>query len=342
MRAYVLRGQRLDELLMRYWRDICCSVCLFPAILAGGLTAYGQSADGPAVLPPPGSNLPAPHIEIHPVEPALGPSLVESSSEASLPIPGDGDSTDEEVDPGGLDEPSDNLLPSAPPTWLEPAYWFGPAPWDLGVELGINGSDGTSKTFSLRTGGHIKRKTDQWKVDSSIAYYKTTSDHRESQNDAKCDARLDRLLDESPWTLFFLSNMLYDEFQAFDLRLAINEGVGYQFIDTDETQLMGRFGAGASREFDGPDEYWAQEALFGLEYDHRISRTQRLTSKIDYFPEWEYFHRYRVVLDVSWEIQLDRPRNTSLQFSLLDRYDSTPNGAIPNNLNYGVLLVWGL
>ena len=106
--------------------------------------------------------------------------------------------------------------------------------------------------------------------------------------------------------------------------------------------MLGRFGAGASREFGGEEDTWAPEALFGLEYDYQITKTQRLTTKLDYFPEWERFHQYRVVLDVGWEIQLDRPRNTSLKFTLLDRYDSTPNGAIPNNLNYGVLLVWGL
>ena len=156
------------------------------------------------------------------------------------------------------------------------------------------------------------------------------------------DVRVDRLLGESPWTLFFLNQDIYDEFQAYDLRVALNSGVGYQFIENESRNLTGRFGAGTSREFGGPDNAWAPEALFGLDYDHKITSMQRLTAKIDYFPEWDDFNRYRVVTNLGWEIDLDQPRNLSLKFSVIDQYDSTPNGAEPNEINYAVLLIWGL
>ena len=60
---------------------------------------------------------------------------------------------------------------------------------------------------------------------------------------------------------------------------------------------IGRFGAGASREFGGVDDEWAAEALFGLDYEYLISDKQRFTMKVDYFPEWEDFGQYRVVSD---------------------------------------------
>ena len=34
---------------------------------------------------------------------------------------------------------------------------------------------------------------------------------------------------------------------------------------------------------------------FGLEYDHELSKTQRLSAKVDTFPEWEDFDLYRIV-----------------------------------------------
>jgi hypothetical protein len=64
--------------------------------------------------------------------------------------------------------------------------------------------------------------------------------------------------------------------------------------------------------------------------------------KVDYFPEWEDFGNYRVVSDTGWEIDLDKPKNMSLRFTLNDRYDSTPNGVAPNLVNYAVLLNWKL
>lgn len=234
------------------------------------------------------------------------------------------------------------VAPQPVATWYQASYWFGPAPWDIGFELGLNGSDGNNRSLSLRTGGHLKRETEYWKFDTSLVYNKNSANDVETQNNALLDVRVDRLLGESPWTLFFINQELYDEFQAFDLRVSLNSGLGYRVIDTETIDLLTRFGAGASREFGGPDDRWAQEALFGLDYDHQLTPSQRLTSKVDYYPEWEDFNKYRVVTDVGWEIDLDKPKNVSLKLSVLNRYDSTPNGSDPSQLNYSVLLIWGL
>jgi len=239
------------------------------------------------------------------------------------------------------ESPVDELLEPLP-NWYEPRYWFGPAPWTIRYELGINGSNGENETFSMRTGGDIQRETERWKIDSSVSYNQNTSNRVETQNNAKLDTRLDRLLGNSPWTLYFLTNLLYDKFQAFDMRLTLNTGVGYHVFDSPELKLLGRFGAGASREFGGPDDRTPQEILFGLDYEQQLSKIQRLTATVDYYPEWNNFNQYRIVSDLSWEIDLDRPENVSLKLSIQDRYDSTSGEIAPNLFNYAVLLIWKL
>ena len=107
-------------------------------------------------------------------------------------------------------------------------------------------------------------------------------------------------------------------------------------------KVIGRFGAGTSREFGGPDERWVPEALFGLEYDYKISGCQNIYAKADYFPDWEDFDSYRLVTDVGWELLLDAESNLNLKISVIDQYDSTPNGAEPILLNYAILLLWKL
>jgi len=269
--------------------------------------------------------------------PAVDPIETASAATASL-IPSvvpDEDSV--EVEPASFD-----VGPGPTYEWYHFAYWFGPTPWDIGFELGINGTQGTNEALSFRTGGHLKRETKFWKFNNTLVYNKNTANSIETQNNALLDIRVDRKIAESAWSLYFLNQELYDEFQAYDLRASANAGVGYQWIDLDHLKLKGRFGAGASREFGGPDDETKYEALFGFEYDHEISKTQRLAAKMDYFPEWGDFSLYRVVTDIGWEIDLDRPGNTSLKFSVVDRYDSTPNGANPNEVNYSVLLIWGI
>ena len=308
------------------------SHCLFFWLLlaANCGAAWGQSLDQAPVLPPPGSDIPGPLASNLVFDPP--PSLLaEPSATAGLLE----ESLAEAIEAGPV-------VPQTPPRWYEPAYWFGPAPWDMGIEFGLNGSDGVNQSLSLRSGGHLKRKTRHWKVDSSIAYNKNTSNDAETQHNGLVDLRVDRRMKESPWSLYFLHQTLYDEFQAYDLRVSLNTGLGYQLCDTELIDVVGRFGAGTSREFGGPDNQWAPEALMGLEYEHVLSQMQRLSAKVDYFPEWDDFNQFRVVSDVGWEIDLDRPQHLSLKFSVVDRYDSTPNGVKPNELNYAVLLIWGL
>lgn len=295
----------------------------------------------------------APTVIAPPANPAVNdptgfvpiPSAMPWPSElTNFNAPTDADSSDEKVieDKNVVPTAAGGVSIAQAPKWYHLAYWFGPTPWDIGFELGINGTEGINEALSFRTGGHLKRETDFWKFDTTLVYNKNSANGVETQNNALLDVRIDRKLGDSRWSLYFLNQELYDEFQAYDLRVSGNTGLGYQFIDWENLDLVGRFGLGASREFGGPDDSTAFEALFGLEYDHEITKTQRLYAKADYFPEWEDFDRYRVVTDVGWEIDLDKPGNLSLKFSVIDRYDSTPNGADPNEINYAVLLIWGI
>lgn len=312
--------------------------CAAGALL--GAAARAQDSAPPLVLPPPGSSQPQ----------WLAPS---GTSAPTIPAPTTGDFDSllpppvESVplgSPIAESLPADALQATITPTpnWYQPSYWLGEDPWTAGVELGINGSEGNNNTFSMRAGGHLKRETQRWKLDSSLVYNKNNSNGVETQNNGKIDARIDRNLGDSPWTLFSLDNLIYDEFQAFDVQLSVNGGVGYRVLKTETIDLLSRFGAGATREFGGLDNDWQPTALLGLDYNHQLTKMQRAVAKVDYYPEWEDYRQYRVVSDLSWQIDLDRPKNVSLKLSAIDRYDSTPEGKKPNNLDYAVLLIWGI
>ena len=175
-----------------------------------------QSQPGPTLLPPPETALPKP----------VTPDDVLPLPEASAPT-----NSESILSPDYVVEEED-------PIWYQPNYWLDPMPWDSGIELGVNGSSGTSESLSVRTGGYIKRESRFSKLDLSAYHNRTTTGGTATQNNAQFDVRNDWLLDEtSPWTLFGTSNVFYDEFQSFDLQTSANTGVGYRFVHEAGTRL---------------------------------------------------------------------------------------------------------
>ena len=223
--------------------------------------------------------------------------------------------------------------------WYEPNYWYGPF-WSGKLELGINGSSGNAESLSLRAGANLKRETQSHTLTVKATHAKTSSAGIETQNNALGDVKLERHFGDSPWSRFAAGSLEYDEFKAFDLRLAGSMGLGFRFIDNDCIPLATRFGAGVSHEIGGPDDRYVPEVVYGLDYEHQLTERQKLTATADYFPEWGDFRNYRLVTDVGWEVLLDEASNLTLKIGVIDRYDSTPNGRKPNDFDYSVLLLW--
>lgn len=256
----------------------------------------------------------------------------------------------------GLLEPPPPLEPLAPPAvfedvavtsstpqgpvWYYPWTWIPRDGWENSAELGINGSAGNAESLSFQTGTRFKRKSDYTLFDLTGTYNRTSAGGVETQNNTLIYSNWERFLGESPWSLFVKNGLEYDKFRAFDVRYNINSGLGYNFLKTDALTLVGRIGAGASREFGGPDDRWVPEALFGGDYEHQINPRNKLVAKFDYFPEWGNFSNFRLVSDVAWEYLIDAEGNLSLKLGAIDRYDSTPNGAKPNDVNYSALLLY--
>lgn len=224
--------------------------------------------------------------------------------------------------------------------WFNPWTWIPKDGWSNSAELGLNGSAGNAESFSFQTGTRLKRKSDYTLFDLRLTHNRTTANGLETQNNALLYTDFERFLGKSPWSLFVKNGLEYDEFKAFDLRYFINSGIGYNIFKTDDVKLITRFGAGTSREFGGPDDRWVPEALFGFDYEHQITKRNKIIAKVDYFPEWTNFDNFRLVSDVSWEYLLDEDGNLSVKLGALDRYDSTPNGRKPNDLNYSALLLY--
>lgn len=242
--------------------------------------------------------------------------------------------------PSVFDPPQSSSWDSAEPEWYYPWKWIPTDGWTNSAELGINGSSGNADSFSFQTGARFKRKSDFTLFDLRITHNRTDANGIETQNNALMYADFERFIGDSKWSYFVKNGLEYDEFKAFDLRYNINSGMSYSFVRTDDLILSARFGAGASREFGGPNNAWSPEALFGGDYEHQFTKRNKWIAKIDYYPEWEDFANFRLIADVAWEYLLDEDGNLSFKMGANDRYDSTPNGRQANDINYSALLLY--
>lgn len=237
---------------------------------------------------------------------------------------------------------SELLFNGYEPGWCDVAYWVYPKLWSGSFEVGLAGSEGNAQTTSISTGYDVKRESPWSILTSDLRYLKATAQGAETKHNAIQNSRMEWLFKDTPWTLFQTFGLEYDEFKAFDLRLAGNAGAGYRFIKSKTTKLTGRVGAGVSHELGSPDDGYPAEALFGLEGEHRFNKWHKLRAKVEYFPEWEDFNSFRIATDAGWEMVLSHAANLSLKIGVIDRYDSTPNGLEQNDLNYTALLLWKL
>ena len=214
-----------------------------------------------------------------------------------------------------------------------------PTIWAGGAEFGFNGAEGNSEVFNLRLGGLVKRKAADNIFDADLNYSIARSNSRTNENRAIFNVRDECLFEGSPWGVFASGQVEYDEFRAFDFRLASHAGVGYGFYNEDWLTLRGRLGAGASREIGGPKDRWVPEGLVGADLFLAFSERQGLIGCVDYYPDLGRWERFRVRARLAYQCVIDPDLGLTLRMGLQERYDSEPGPAKKNDLGYFTTLM---
>lgn len=218
-------------------------------------------------------------------------------------------------------------------------YWFGEATWKNSAELGLNGQTGNTESNSLRVGAKIRREGKRTIFSSDIRHLRTSGENGLTQNNAYVKHKLEWPLKiYERWSLFEKTDIEYDEFKAFDMRLVFNGGVSYKPYKTEATDWTLSVGSGFSQEYGSPQKGVIPEATLGSELTHQLTEKQSFQIKFEFFPAFEADQGYRSVTDASYTIALDH--GLSLKLSAEDRYDSTPNNRKRNDLDYACLLIW--
>jgi hypothetical protein len=230
-------------------------------------------------------------------------------------------------------------FPKAPPVDPDKPQPPPPPTWTGGAEFGFNGAEGNSDVFNLRLGGLVKRQTDANIFNADLTYVLSTSNNSTNENKALFNVRDECLFKDSPWGVFASGQLEYDQFRAYDFRVASHTGFGYGFIKRDWISLRGRTGAGVSREVGGPNDRYVPEGLLGSDLFLAFSERQGLIGCVDYYPDLGRWGEYRVRARAAYQIVIDPDLGLTLRLGFQDRYDSNPGPAKNNDIGYFTTLL---
>lgn len=220
-------------------------------------------------------------------------------------------------------------------------YWLGEAKWTNSLELGLNGQTGNTESLSLRGGTRLKREGKYTTTSANLRHLRTSNQGIRTQNNAIMDSRIElpfKAFDR--WHLFETNFLEFDEFKVFDLRVAVNGGLGYKIIKTESTDFTMSVGSGFSREYGGLNEEMVPEGMMGWTLNQQFTSRHSIEGKYEIFPDWGDFSNYRSVGEFAYKVMLDEDNRLSMKFSVVNRYDSSSDGTDKNDLDYAVLLLW--
>jgi putative salt-induced outer membrane protein YdiY len=213
--------------------------------------------------------------------------------------------------------------------------------WEGSFTLGLDGAEGNNEAMNLHVGFNAKRQTDLHLLYLDLDYNRRTTNTISTANRLFSQGRYERLILETPWSLFVESIGEYDEFQDFNFRITAHAGVGYWLFKTRPASLKVRLGSGFSHEIGGPKgKDYVPEMIIGIDYERRVSARQKLIATVDYMPDESAFSAFRLNSLAGWEFLLDQETNLSLRLAVRNRYNSSPGSALPNDLDYAALLLW--
>ena len=234
-----------------------------------------------------------------------------------------------------------SLLQDDPDAVPEPigGFWSG---WDGSVAFGLTGNSGNTENLSLRGTIGAKRTSERYETTLGFLYAYSNQDSDTTENRARFDARNDWLFGEGNRWRYFISGFAeYDEFQDWDFRLGLFNGVGYDFIKSERTTLTGRAGFGVVSDFGGDDDDVRLEGLLGIDWTHQLNDRNKLYASATYYPDFTDIPEFRLEAKAGWEIKLDETNGMFLNLGIEDRYDSNPGGdSVNNDIAYFALLGW--
>ncbi len=211
--------------------------------------------------------------------------------------------------------------------------------WQRRLEIGLDGSAGTSDNTTFRTEIDLKYEDDKSRWHSESIYYVSRDESVTSENKVYSNLIRDWLIKDSKWFYFSFSGIDWDEFKDYEYRFRQAAGPGYQFVKSEKWDILGRSGLGAKHVTgDEVKDETTFEALLGLEVKRSSKGNHTIECSNILYPSLSNKGEYRNVSNLNWYVKFDYFRGFGLKVGLYNEYDSSLT--TKNDADYYVSIIW--
>jgi len=236
---------------------------------------------------------------------------------------------------GRITIPVSQIKPPEPPKPPNPGL-FGTSfleGWSRQVSAGLSGAAGNTSNFNVDVQAAVKRATDRHRQTWSAAFFYAAADDETTTNRFLTMYEHDLLFENSRWFLFGNTRYDYDEFKAWDHRIAVALGAGYDIFESDWLEIRGRTGVGYSQTLGGEDES-RPEGVAGLEALWNITEHQNFALRATIYPDFSDIPEYRTTSGADWNIDLVDVQGLGLKIGVLHEYESNTDSESGHDLRY--------
>jgi hypothetical protein len=207
--------------------------------------------------------------------------------------------------------------------------------WKGTFEAGVNGATGNTEVFNARLFTLADRKTDTNLFHTDATYLLGKQEGATIQNTAIVNIRDEILFPGSPWSIYGMSFIDYDELRDYKFYIGLYGGLGYLVRDDESLFFKLRAGAGTLYKTGGPSDIWEPSLNLGYDFKWRIGARSAWISTLDYYPAFGDFTDFLLRFRVAYETTLNPENGMFFRIGVFERYDSSPGaGFRRSDLNY--------
>ncbi len=206
------------------------------------------------------------------------------------------------------------------------------SPWKLLFDGNVNFDSAKDKQLDFRIAASaIYEIKDVEKWSNNVEFFFKTVNSATTDDNLLGTSTYNRFVTKGgPWLWFVKGQGQASSLEAWEQRLSLWGGVGYEFMKAPPFRLLGKLGVGGSYEF-GDNQNFLPELYGEMEWDWKISESQAVVGSWWVTPDVADFSSYQFLARLEWTMKFQEITGLSILGGIRWQYQSDVPAADVNN-----------